>query len=107
MAFCAQLTEQGHAQRLSGAGESQKELQAGRGDGPHPPHLLSSPSKETPAVRAARADLCQPVCLNFKHNLDHFLPQMTNSLSSLRSGSRYPHSYTGNKFRLSPIRVSP
>lgn len=72
MAFCAQLTEQGHGQRLSGEGESQKELQAGRGDGSHCPHPLSSPSKETPAVPAARADLCQPVCLNFTRDLDYF-----------------------------------
>lgn len=88
MAFSAQLTEQGQAQRLSGERESEKEQQTGRGNGcwlDLPP--LSSPSNETSAVHATRASLCQPVCLNFKHNLYYFFPQTTNAPNNLRYGS--------------------
>lgn len=71
MAFSAQLTEQGQAQGLSGERGSEKERHGGGGEGMAAGFIYPfSPPNKTSAVHAARAELCQPVCLNFKHNSD-------------------------------------
>lgn len=92
MAFSAQLTVQGQAQRLSGERESEKEQRAGRGEGcwldlpPSPP-----PAKRLQLYLLQEQGCVNLSCLNFKHDLDFFPPRTTNSVNSLRSGSHYPH----------------
>lgn len=72
------------------------------------PSLPSPPPARRLQLYVLQEQTCVnlPACtLNTIYRM--FSPQMTNSLNSLRSGSRYPHSYTGNKFPLSPLECFP
>lgn len=60
MAFSAQLTEQGQAQRLSGERASEKEQQIGRGNG----CWVDLPPSPPPAMRLQLYMLQEQACVN-------------------------------------------